>query len=134
MRYRQSLNGLLKAPLIRVHKNVVAECAMPLDNTPIPTPRLDSSNNIPTSSSTTNYSNSTEQLYNSSSSNIISFQQLQHEDNMLEDENDDDEMICQQQQYVEDKLNMDTSIRGNSFNRQKTSSRDAAFEFAKESK
>ena len=47
---RQSLNGLLKSPLIRVHKNVVHESAMLLDNTPVPTPRVSITANTTNSS------------------------------------------------------------------------------------
>lgn len=36
---RQSLDGLLQAPVVRIHKSVVHEAAMVLDNTPTPTPR-----------------------------------------------------------------------------------------------
>ena len=49
---------MLKPPLIRIHKNVVSEAAIALDNTPTSTPRMDETNN-------TNNTNNT----NSSSSN-----------------------------------------------------------------
>lgn len=38
---RSSLNNLLKPPLIRIHKNVVTEGPIALDNTPNATPRTD---------------------------------------------------------------------------------------------
>ena len=60
---RQTLNGLLKAPLIRMHKSVVHEADMLMDTTPTPTPRV----SITTNTNIHNSSNNNDNVNNNNS-------------------------------------------------------------------